>query len=286
MSRAYFLLALLAAACSSGDETNKDASSSSGTEAVRLYALECGRIAIQDLASFSSNGAYAGRQHNVVVSCFLIRHPDGDLMWDAGLPDALNAQPDGATSGPFHLTVPTTLESQLAEIGATPEDIEFFSVSHSHFDHVGNAGMFVSSTFLVDSDERTHMFRDEARADAETFGLVAPLEGAETVEFDGDYDVFGDGSAMIIATPGHTPGHTSLLVNLENAGPVLLSGDLYHLIESREKRIVPSFNTDEAQTLESMDKFEALAEETDARVVIQHSEEHFDALPTPPEYLD
>ena len=121
----------------------------------------------------------------------------------------------------------TTLASQLEAVGIAPSDIEYFSISHSHFDHVGNAGLFAeNSTFLIDSDERVYMFRDEARED-ELFALVAPLETANTIEFEGDYDVFGDGSVVIIATPGHTPGHTSLLVNLSGDESILLSGDLY-----------------------------------------------------------
>ncbi len=255
-------------------------------EALRLYAFDCGRIDMLDLGLFSSKGEYAGRQNKAADMCFLIRHPNGDLMWDAGLPDALNEQADGVTNGPFHVAVPTTLASQLASIDVAPADIEYFSISHSHFDHVGNAAMFTESTFLVDKDERAHMFRDEARADEQSFPLVAALEDATTIQFDGDYDVFGDGSVTILAMPGHTPGHTSLMVNLENTGPVLLTGDLYHLLESREKRIVPVFNTDEEETHRSMDRFEAFAEETGARVVVQHVLEHMAALPTAPEYLD
>lgn len=282
MMRLYILLGLLAAACSPGADSDQD----DVRGGVKLYALECGRIAAPDIGMFSINGEYDGRSHEFAVTCYLIRHPAGDLIWDAGLPDALHEEEGGVDSGQFRASVPTTLASQLAEIGLTADDIEYFSISHSHFDHVGNSAMFAASAFLIDSDERAYMFRDEARADEQAFAQIAPLEDAETIEFDGDYDVFGDGSVKIIATPGHTPGHASLLVNLKNSGPVLLSGDLYHLIESREKRTVPSFNTDEAQTLESMDRFEALAEETGARVVIQHSQEHFDALPKPPEYLD
>ncbi len=77
-----------------------------------------------------------------------------------------------------------------------------------------------------------------------------------------------------------------LLVNLPNAGPVLLTGDMWHLAESRERRLVPSFNTDRAQTLASMDKVEALAAETDARVIRQHVQEDFDALPRFPDALN
>lgn len=283
MRHLTMLAVLFAAGCADSADENAGAA---GAADIRLYAFDCGRIEMLDLSMFSREGAYDGRSNSAADMCFLIRHPDGDMMWDAGLPDALNAQEGGVTNGAFHVSVPTTLASQLEAVGVAPADIDYFSVSHSHFDHVGNAGMFVGATFLVDSDERAHMFRDEARADPQTFPMVAPLETAETIEFDGDHDVFGDSSVTIIATPGHTPGHTALLVNLKNAGPVLLTGDLYHLEEAREKRTVPVFNTDADETLRSMERFEALAAEKNARVVIQHSLDDMNALPRAPEFLD
>ena len=89
----------------------------------------------------------------------------------------------------------------------------------------------------------------------------------------------------IIQAPGHTPGHTVLLVRLPKAGPVLLTGDLWHIAESQAARRVPRFNTDRAQTLESMDKVEALARETHARVVREHVPEDIAALPRFPQPL-
>ncbi len=289
MKKYLAIIAVFAAACTPAENGTKpvieddsaptDNAAAAGKAAdLKVHAFDCGRIGMLDLALFSSNGEYEGRENKAADMCFLIRHPEGDLMWDAGLPDSFHEQEEGVTNGPFHLSVPTTLASQLEGAGVAPGDIEFFSISHSHFDHVGNAAMFAGSTFLIDKDERAHMFRDEAREE-ETFGLVAPLENAETIEFDGDYDVFGDGSVMILAMPGHTPGHTSLQLTFSDDKTVLLTGDLYHLIESREKRIQPTFNTDKEQTLRSMDRFEALAAETGAQVVIQHSLEHMKALP-------
>lgn len=288
MKRLLFSTAFLLISCSPGGDNGQDAAeeTSEGHPAVKLYAFDCGRIDMLDLSLFAQDDVYDGRQNSAAIMCFLIRHPNGDLMWDAGLPDALNEQEGGVTNGPFHVAVPNTLASQLDAVGVSPAEIEFFSVSHSHFDHVGNAPMFAGSTFLVDKDERAYMFRDEARADAQSFAAVAPLETARTEEFDGDYDVFGDGSVMILAMPGHTPGHTTLKVELANTGTVLLSGDLYHLLESRERRTVPIFNTDVEATLASMDRFERVAADTDARVIIQHSMEHYEELPRAPEYLD
>ncbi|MBB5518785.1 N-acyl homoserine lactonase family protein [Amphiplicatus metriothermophilus] len=257
-----------------------------GAPSMRLYTLDCGRIEMLDLGVFDVGGAYDGRRNSAVDTCFLIRHPKGDLLWDAGLPDSLHEVEGGVTNGPFALSMPKTLDGQLPGLGLAPGDIEYFSISHSHFDHVGNAGVFANATFIVHEDERAHMFRDEARADAQTFPLYSALENAQTITFTDEYDVFGDGSVRIIAAPGHTPGHSVLLVTLENTGPALLSGDLYHLSEARERRTVPRFNTDAEETLRSMDKFEAIAAETGAMVVIQHEAADFERLPQPPAYLD
>ncbi len=252
---------------------------------IALYALDCGKARVQDADLFADDGSFKGQARDLVDPCYLIRHPAGDLLWDTGLPDALLATPS-ADAGPFALTRTVTLAAQLQQLGLAPADIEFVSISHSHFDHVGNGGAFAGSTFLIDPRERAFMFSDEARK-APEFAAYAALEQAKTtsLEGDADHDVFGDGRVKIIAAPGHTPGHRVLLVQLAQAGPVLLTGDMYHLAESRERRTVPRFNTDRTQTLLSIEKVEKLATETGARVVRQHVPEDFSALPVFPEAL-
>lgn len=132
-----------------------------------------------------------------------------------------------------------------------------------------------------------HAFRPAARAATDEFAAYSILEDARTVLIEGEspYDVFGNGSVTVMPAPGHTPGHAVLLVRLARAGPVLLSGDMWHLAESRAARRVPRFNFDRAETLRSMDKVEALARETNARVVRQHVPEDFEALPRFPQPL-
>lgn len=257
--------------------------------AIELYALDCGRANFTNLDAFADDGSMAGVARELVVPCFLIRHPSGDLLWDAGFNDAVHDMPDGLLIEliGMRVTVPTTLMSQLQQIGVTAADIDFISFSHSHGDHTGNAWQFPNARWIADADERAFMFRDEARNSPE-FPAVAHLESVTPtlIEGDGDHDVFGDGSVTIIQTPGHTPGHTVLLVRLPNAGPVLLTGDMFHLAESRAQRLVPRFNTDRAQTLASMDKIERIATETGARVIRQHVPEDINALPRFPEALN
>ena len=258
---------------------------------VKLYAMDCGHAAFADTDMFADDGSFKGVARTLADPCYLIRHPSGDLIWDTGFTEAIadmaNATLNLTDMGAV-VTMPHKLSAQLQELDLTPSDIEFVSFSHAHADHTGNGNLFAHSTWIVDPDERAYMFRPEARADTQSFGFYNQLENAQTRTIDGDadFDVFGDGSVVIVQAPGHTPGHTILRVNLRHAGTVLLTGDMWHLAESRERRTVPRFNRDRAQTLASMDKVEALATSTSARVIRQHVQEDFDALPRFPQALD
>lgn len=258
---------------------------------VKLYAMDCGRAAFANVGMFADDHSFDNQQRTLVDPCYLIRHPSGDLIWDTGFSEAVADMPNhtlNLTDMGAVVTMPVKLTAQLAQLNMTPADIEFVSFSHAHADHTGNGNLFARSTWIVDPDERTYLFRPEARADTQSFGFYNQLETARTrlIEGDADLDVFGDGSVVVVQTPGHTPGHTILRVNLRNAGTVLLTGDMWHLAESRQRRTVPTFNVDRTQTLASMDKVEALATATRARVIRQHVQEDFDALPRFPAALD
>jgi len=282
MIRSVVAAAALSGLAACGQAGQRDAAPN-----VQLYAMECGRISFPDTAPFADDGSFDGVARDFVDPCYLIRHPNGDLIWDTGFPDAVAETPNGIEAFGAHVTMPVTLASQLAQLNLTPADIDYLSISHSHFDHLGNAVLFTSATWIVDVDERAYMFREEARA-AEQFARYAALENfqQQLIEDEEDYDVFGDGSVIIVQAPGHTPGHTILRVDLANAGTVLLTGDMWHMAESRQRRTVPTFNSDRAQTLRSMDAIETLADQTNARIVRQHVPEDLAALPRFPESLN
>jgi N-acyl homoserine lactone hydrolase len=252
---------------------------------VRLYALDCGQIVFGDLAPFSDTGEYDGKPGTVQASCFLIRHPKGDLLWDAGLGDRYAATPGGVQLPRYKAVVDKTLESQLAAIGLTYGDIKYFAFSHGHGDHLGNANALGAATWIVNRRELAWIESTPAppRTDAK---LIAARDPARTVLIDGDYDVFGDGSVKILSTPGHTPGHEVLLVDLKKSGPILLSGDLFHTHANREGRRTPVFNVSRADTLASIDRVEAIVRNRHARVVIQHAPEDLKALPAAPDFLN
>ena len=289
MKRLMIVLAMLAfSACEENDrvEATVVPELTKPVAAVKLFALDCGRFHLKDIAMFSDEHVYDGMARDLVDPCYLIRHTRGDLIWDAGIAPALAAAPVDKDAEET-TTLNETLEQQLAELGVAPTDIDYFSISHSHYDHLGNAALFAAATWIVDKDERDWMFREEARQ-APNFADYAALESAKTtlIEGDGDHDVFGDGSAIIVQAPGHTPGHAVLLLTTANSGKVLLTGDMWHLAEAREKRTVPAFNFDRAMTLASIDKVEALAAANGAKVIRQHVPEDFASFPKFPEAME
>ena len=283
----------------SASETPTSATDQSADQ-IKLYVLDCGTIEISDVGVFSSAGDYDGQPDVFVDTCFLIRHPEGDLLWDLGLPTALVGGPP-QEDGVFTVSMDTTISNQLIEIGLGPEDLEYMAISHFHFDHIGQIDQIQDATWIVHEDEYGAMFPpqeepaiEEEQAeggdqDGTDVGLTNPFAGFESLErelFSGEKDVFGDGSVIIFPTPGHTPGHTCLQVELANTGTVLLTGDLYHRTESRRLGRVPQFNSSEPMTLESMRAFEARAERLNAKVIIQHEPDDIDPLPKSPQYLD
>ncbi|MEH6693665.1 MAG: N-acyl homoserine lactonase family protein [Hyphomonas sp.] len=246
---------------------------------LHVDVIDCGTIKVSDLDIFSSAGDYAGVSDTLTDSCFLVKHPNGILLWDIGLPGMLVGNGEN-TQGVFTVSLDTSLTEKLADLGVVPSEINYVAISHSHFDHTGQIDQVQGSTWLVNQKEKDAMFPPDGSAPydpslAPTFAMFSPME--QQVIGD-EHDVFGDGSVVIFQTPGHTPGHSSLQLMMPESGPVLLTGDLYHRKESRELKRVPRFNSDEAETLASMDAFEARAERLGAKVIIQHEPDDIEAL--------
>lgn len=248
-----------------------------------LHVFECGEIEVRDVSLFSP-GVDEGQKKNMVDSCYLIQHEKGNLIWDAGLNDALGVTGTEAWGGKFFMNVPKTLSSQLEEINIKPESITHLGISHFHGDHTGNANMFKQASLLIQQAEYDAAFGPTP----EKFGFPAEnynqLDKNKIHVLNGDHDVFGDGSVIIKTAPGHTPGHQMLLVNLTDTGPILLSGDLYHFSKNREHKRVPSFNFDKQQTLETMEKIEAFVKESGAQFWIQHDLEQNISIKHSPDF--
>ena len=277
-----FAIGLAGGGASWGQQAAADARTSA--PAMKIYTLDCGLTEFADASVFSDTGEFDGKQLSLPTPCYLIQHGRDWMLWDTGLGDQLAASANGVEKFGGHFTVRRTLASQLAQLRLKPDDIHYVGLSHLHFDHAGNIGLFPKSTFIVPALELS-----AARSKPTPFGIdpaqIAPLDQASMITADGDYDVFGDGTVVTLRTPGHTAGHHSLMVKLPKSGVVLITGDLYHTRESYQKSLILRIN-DRANTLASMDRFTKLKANTNARVVIQHSPEDFASMPAFPKYLD
>ncbi len=246
--------------------------------AVSLTRLDCGAAkAPRDIAAFSDTHAYDGVKKALVASCYLIRHGDDYLLWDTGYPAAIRAQADAP------ILLRQTIVEQLRQLNLTPAQIGRVGISHYHSDHTGQARDFPGATLMIGAGDWNALTAKNRAPGVDPTPLDHWVSGAGKHDaVQGDKDVFGDGSVVMLDMPGHTPGHTSLLVRLKGKGDVLLTGDLTHFTANYAVNGVPSFNTNRADTLASLDRFKRMAANLKATVIIQHEPADIAKLPAFP----
>jgi glyoxylase-like metal-dependent hydrolase (beta-lactamase superfamily II) len=261
---------------------------------LRLYVFDCGTIHVADLSRFSLKPEEVATT-DLSVACFLVTHPKGTLIWDAGaVPDSA-WKPTGAASTQ-HVMLPDSqqrdvalsksLSGQLAELGYSPPDITYLALSHYHYDHTANANLFAGATWLVRQDERDVMFAEKPPGTTQPSTYAALRNSKTLIIKTDDYDVFGDGTVIIKSAPGHTPGHQVLFVKLPKTGPVLVSGDLYHYPEERALDRVPTFEFNPSQTRATRVAIDAFLKKTGAQLWIQHDFLANAKLKKSPHYYD
>jgi glyoxylase-like metal-dependent hydrolase (beta-lactamase superfamily II) len=259
--------------------------------AQKLYRIDCGHSIAND-ESVWTPGKNIGRAVEFSSTCWLIKHRDGWLLWDTGVPEAALHDPRGWSTLPklivYHLD--RSLKDQLAQLGLETTNIGRVAISHTHGDHIGNLSLFTEATVLMQRAEHDWIHSGAAPNEnvSELMALARRLMGTpkNLQLIDGDLDVFGDGSVTLVATPGHTPGHQSLLIHLRNAGFILLSGDVAHLEENFAQDLVPSLNTSKPESIASMDRIKSLIASYQAKFFINHDKHQTDGLKLLPQYYD
>jgi N-acyl homoserine lactone hydrolase len=281
MHRALAVASALALAATAGYAQGKPAP----PRTVRLYIFDCGVIKGLGVDLF---GFKAGEvpPRDFFVPCYLVVHPRGTLMWDVGVVPDGAFKPGGGpvTEGPS--TVDRPLKPQLAALGYTPADITYLALSHYHSDHTANANDFAASTWLVRQAERDAMFAEKPAGITQTATFSALKTSRTVVLTEDEHDVFGDGTVVIKAAPGHTPGHQVLFLKLANTGPVLVAGDLYHYPEERTMNRFPSFEFNKDQSAASRAAIDAFLMRTGAQLWIEHDAATNAPLKKAPGYYD
>ena len=241
---------------------------------VALTRLDCGtpQAPTEVNLRFSDTYSYGGLKIQFVYSCYLIKHGGNYLLWDTGHSmTAPNVAPK------------VSVVDQLAQLGVKPEQIQYVGISHYHADHTGQVASFPQSMLLIGKGDWDAITSSKPAAGVNAPPFAHWVSGGGKVEpLLADKDVFGDGTVLILNTPGHTPGHRGLLVKLKEKGNVLITGDLAHFRENYDGNGVPWFNASRADSLASIDRFKKLAANFKATVIIQHDARDVGLLPAFP----
>jgi glyoxylase-like metal-dependent hydrolase (beta-lactamase superfamily II) len=239
-----------------------------------LTRLDCGTPQAPTAVNqrFSDTYSYGDLKVQFVFSCYIIKHDNDYFLWDTGHSmTAPNVAPK------------VSVVDQLAKLHITPDQVKYVGISHYHADHTGQVASFPKATLLIGAREWEAITAPKPAAGVNFQPFEGWIKGENKVEpLAIDKDVFGDGSVIVLRTPGHTPGHQALLVKLQS-GAFILSGDAVHFHENYDTGGVPMFNYDRAQTVASMDRIKKLAAAQKAKLIIQHDARDVGLLPAFPE---
>ena len=263
--RRFFLALVVASGCCGFPALAQPAAE------VTLARLDCG-TGFNDQRRFSDSFAYSEPRVPFTFSCYVVRHGEDYMVWDTGY------QPGSNPNAPA-----ISLLDQLAQLNVKPEQVKFVGISHFHADHTGQLGALANATLLIGDREWAALTAPTPMAGANVAGFRHWISGGGKLETQAaDKDVFGDGTVVILRTPGHTPGHQALLVRLKERGVFILSGDAVHFHENYENNGVPGFNYDRAQTLASIERIKQIQKNLKATVIIQHDPRDIGKLPAFP----
>jgi N-acyl homoserine lactone hydrolase len=252
------------------------ATSAQAAPDMSLARLDCGTppppTAVNE--RFSDTYAYGELKIQFVFSCYLIKHGDEYMLWDTG----------HAMTMP-NVAPKVSVVDQLAKVDVKPDQIKYVGISHYHADHTGQVDSFPKATLLIGAKEWEAISSPKPAQGVNFKPFESWIKGDSKVEPQPiDKDVFGDGTVIMLRTPGHTPGHSSLLVKLPQMGAVIITGDAVHFRENYDSDGVPSFNYDRAQTVASIERLKKIAANLKATVIIQHDARDIDKLPAFPAF--
>jgi len=251
----------------------------------RIYIFDNGAIKGLDPKLFNFERQELKEVDFIDVS-YLIVHPRGTLMFDSG--EIADAELKGGPITKGVMSADKPLLPQLAAAGYKPADVNFFALSHYHGDHTGNANEFAGATWIVQKAERDFMFAaNHPEGTIIDVASFSKLKDAKTkVLNDENFDVFGDGTVVLMSAPGHTPGHQVLAVKLAKRGLVVLAGDLYHYPEERTTGRTPSFEFNAEQSKASRAKIEQFVKDNKAELWIEHDIATHGKLPRSPQFVE
>lgn len=252
---------------------------------IRVFVLCTGYVEL-DRATMLSDLA-PGQPWTVPVLSVLVDHPRGRLLFDTGVHCQARLDPLGRL-GPERIKrlavksqAGDDVVAQLALLGLAPDDVAFVANSHLHFDHCGGNEFFARSTFLVQRPEL-----EAARRPGFLPGYnPSPIDFDHPLDYqmiEGEHDVFGDGSVVLLPTYGHTPGHQSLLVRPGKGAPLVCASDACYTRENMDREVLPTILWSGPVMRASLAALRALRDRAGATVLYGHDPAQWAAMPRPP----
>ncbi len=224
------------------------------------------------------------RRIDVPVVCTLIRHPQGNVLFDTGCHPDVPANAEARWGSLIRVMTPVftpedTVVQQLPGIGLAVDDIDVVVCSHLHADHCGCNSFFPRATLVCSAKE----LEDAQSEDAANFGFLRSEwdHGGPVETFSGARDLFGDGSLTLLPAPGHTRGMVIAHVVTEANGAFLLASDAAPMRATLERRLVPRNSWDVDATGRALDEIARLQADG-ARVIYGHDDDQWRELQAGP----
>ena len=257
---------------------------------MRLRVYQCG--VLKSRKHLFTMGRGVGVPFTVPVPFFLIEHPKGLVLYDTGNAkevaiDKIKHWGQGVCDAydPV-MTVDDFVVEQLRRDGFTPENVTHVVLSHLHLDHAGGVGAFPNAKYIVQRAELHYAYVPDFFQKGAYIRADFAKPDLDWVLLDGDGDLrgdlFGDGTMKILPTPGHTPGHQSLLVRLPVSGPWLLTGDSAYTEEIMAEDVLPGLVQSPSDAVKSIAKMRHLRDTQGYRVITGHDPEAFAKLQLSP----
>ena len=232
-----------------------------------LHVLYCGSLVV-DKGTVQTYHVDVGKIVEMPIFAYLIRTEEGNILFDSGI-DHDDLPFLSSIGKKIKAKEEDFLLTRLREAEVAPEEINFVLQSHLHWDHSGLLKCFPKARIIVQREEYGYAINPPPFA--ETF-YRCPYYNSPNLNWqiiDGDESVVP--GITTIFTPGHTPGHQSLIVNLPESGVIILAGDCAYISENIEREIIPGIFVNPVQALHSLKRLKSLAQITNGQIFFSHS---------------
>lgn len=253
---------------------------------MKMHILSGGRLKMRKSVYVPE----ADRQElfEIPVSCYLLKHPQGNVLFDTGChpSTAINAEERWGSMAKFMTPISSPQDNvidQLKLLSMGPDDIDVVVNSHLHSDHCGCNAFFKKASFICHEKELDAVQQPES----EKMGFLAVdwKQSMPTETINAQKDLFNDGRIVLVPVPGHTPGMTGAFVSLDRSGGFFLASDSVALESNLIQDQIPRNMWNAELASRSMAEIRKI-ETGGAKILFGHDDAQYQTLRTGLEYYD